>query len=115
MTDEVKFCYKCGASLPNGAGFCPECGASLRADGENVVPERTVRTAPTRQDSLGAIPVLILVYGIFALIVAFFAFMSGVMLDTMLDMLKDYAERGLISQDDYNQFLELIGATTEAG
>ncbi|MBQ7979107.1 MAG: zinc-ribbon domain-containing protein [Candidatus Methanomethylophilaceae archaeon] len=115
MTDEVKFCYKCGASLPDGADFCPECGASLRADGENVVPERTVRTAPTRQDSLGAIPVLILVYGIFALIIAFFAFMSGIMLDTMLDMLKDYAERGLISQDDYNQFLELIGATTEAG
>ena len=115
MTDEVKFCYKCGASLPNGAGFCPECGASVNADGERAVPDSAGRTATVRQDSLGAIPVLILVYGIFALIIAFFAFMSGIMLDTMLDMLKDYAERGLISQDDYNQFLELIGATTEAG
>ena len=115
MTDEVKFCYKCGASLPDGADFCPECGASVNADGERAVPDSAGRTATVRQDSLGAIPVLILVYGIFALIVAFFAFMSGVMLDTMLDMLKDYAERGLISQDDYNQFLELIGATTEAG
>lgn len=115
MTDEVKFCYKCGASLPDGADFCPECGASVNADGERAVPDSAGRTATVRQDSLGAIPVLILVYGIFALIVAFFAFMSGVMLDTMLDMLKDYAERGLISQDEYNQFLELIGATTEAG
>ncbi len=115
MTDEVKFCYKCGASLPDGADFCPECGASVRADGERAVPDTTVGTAPVRQDSLGAIPVLILVYGIFALIVAVFAFMFGIMLDTMLDMLKDYAERGLITQDDYQQFLELIGATTEAG
>ena len=114
MTDEEKFCFKCGAMLPDGADFCPECGASLRAEGERTVPEPEVRTA-VRSDSLGAIPALILIYGIFALIVAFFYIISGIMLDSLLDMFKDYAERGIISMDDYNQFLEMIGAATEEG
>ncbi|MBO4357174.1 MAG: zinc-ribbon domain-containing protein, partial [Candidatus Methanomethylophilaceae archaeon] len=26
MSDEMKFCYRCGANLPQGAEFCPECG-----------------------------------------------------------------------------------------
>lgn len=114
MTDEVKFCYKCGASLPEGADFCPECGASVRTDADGSRPEPAVRSAPSNRDGLGAIPVLILIYGIFALIMAVFAFMTGAFFDTMLETLKSYVKSGLISQQDYDQIIEMIGATSDA-
>ena len=90
------------------------CILYVRAEGERAVQEPAAGTA-VKSGGLGAIPALILIYGIFALIIAFFAIITGIMLDTVLDTFKDYAERGIISMDDYNQFLEMIGAATEEG
>ena len=114
MADEVKFCYKCGASLPEGADFCPECGSSVRIDSDGTRPEPTVRSTPNTRNDLGAIPILILLYGIFALVMALMAIISGAFFDTMLETLKSYVKSGLISQQDYDQIIEMLGATSEA-
>ncbi len=31
MSQESKFCHRCGAALPVGAGFCPKCGTAVAA------------------------------------------------------------------------------------
>ena len=114
MTDEVKFCYKCGASLPEGADFCPECGASVKADNSDGRAEYTARPVSSRKSDLGAIPALILVYGILAIIGAFFIAMTGAFLDNMLDMFNEYVKQGVITQEEYDQLLSMLGLTSEA-
>lgn len=31
MSQETKFCHRCGAALPSGATFCPRCGTAVAA------------------------------------------------------------------------------------
>ena len=37
MSNDIKFCYKCGANIPEGSAFCPECGSRLDGRGTNEV------------------------------------------------------------------------------
>jgi hypothetical protein len=95
MADQVKFCYKCGRELPEGSEFCPECGSSIHSDGEPQRAEYTARpTAQSKGRDLGIIPVLMIVYGVFAIIVGILLIIFGMNLNHILDMLEDLAQQG---------------------
>jgi len=51
------FCEKCGAELPEGAGFCAKCGAQVGA-----------LTKPEKQDYTGIGGILMLVGGLLAIV-----------------------------------------------
>ena len=53
----MAFCAKCGAEIPEGAGFCPECGAQVG-----------VLSKPEKQDYSGIGGTLVLVGGILAVV-----------------------------------------------
>lgn len=62
--EEYRFCTRCGAELPEGASFCPECGSPL---GQGAVPNPGSYAAPARQ-GIGFLGVMILLYGVLAVI-----------------------------------------------
>lgn len=113
MNDQVKFCYRCGANLPEGAVFCPECGSSI--DGSE--PTRTEYTAQPvnsgSRNTLGAVPTLTLIYGILAIIGAVFTILMGMSIDTILNMARDLYEEGAISESDYNTIITLFQTFTK--
>ena len=114
MTDnEVKFCYKCGASIPEGADFCPECGASIRPDNEPRAEYTARPTNPTKSD-LGAVPVLIMVYGVLAVIGAIIVLIFGASLDSFIDMLKELVKQGTLSPQEYDDLMKMLGLVSEA-
>lgn len=51
------FCAKCGAEIPEGAGFCPKCGSQAGAS-----------TQPEKEDRSGIGSTLVLVGGILAIV-----------------------------------------------
>ena len=112
--DEVKFCYKCGASLPEGADFCPECGTSMKMDGTAVHNENTSRPVHGPKKDLGPVPILIMVYGILAIICALIVLISGVFLDSFLKTLNEMVKEGVITEADYQNFLKTLGLVSEA-
>jgi len=112
--DEVKFCYKCGASLPEGADFCPECGTSMKMDGTAVHNENTSRPVYGPKKDLGPVPILIMVYGILAIICALIVLISGVFLDSFLKTLNEMVKEGVITEADYQNFLKTLGLVSEA-
>jgi ribosomal protein L40E len=57
VRSQMVFCAKCGAEIPEGAGFCPKCGTQVGA-----LPK------PERQDYSGIGAILILAGGILAIV-----------------------------------------------
>ncbi len=112
--DEIRFCYKCGASLPNGADFCPECGASIRNAGTSERVEYTARPSSGLKKDLGAIPILIMVYGILAIIGALLTLLVGASLESMIDTFREFVKEGVITQDDFDQLMNMLGLVDEA-
>ena len=106
MSDEIKFCYKCGANVPEGSSFCTECGASLNGGNTN----RTEYTAVPNNGSnnMGAIPILLLIYGIVAIIGAIFLIIIGISFNMIIETLKEFVESGALSEDDYEEVMKLI-------
>lgn len=80
MNDENNFCVSCGAKLPEGATFCPECGMSLNGDAPSRGPS-DMRTAGPVKGGSAVIPIFILLYGIFGLIVGVIALVEAVAID----------------------------------
>ncbi len=111
MTD-IRYCYKCGAEVPTGSSFCPECGASISDFDQGAEAEYTA--APTRRvkDDLGAIPLLLLVYGIIAIIGAIFLILIGMSFNLILETLQQMVQEGAMTQDEYNDFISLFGTLT---
>lgn len=63
--EEKRFCTKCGADLPEGSSFCPECGAPVNG-GEDY--DYSYNDAPRKAAGAPGYAVIILIYGILALI-----------------------------------------------
>ncbi len=109
MSDEMKFCYRCGANLPQGAEFCPECGYRL---GENPSAEPRAEYTATRVDNasmkIGMAPTLIMIYGIISIIGGIFTILLGMSIDSMLDILKEMYEEGSITEADYDNMVALF-------
>lgn len=107
MSNENKFCIRCGATLPDGSVFCPECGAAV--DGSQ--PPREVpsnRNVSTKKNPLSPVPVLILIYGVLAALGAIMLFILAISVDGILEMLKEMADSGQISQADYQSIKDLF-------
>ena len=62
--EEYRFCTRCGAELPDGASFCPECGSPI---GQDAASDPDYHAAPVGQ-GIGFLGVMILLYGILAVI-----------------------------------------------
>jgi len=104
MSDDIKFCYKCGAELPSNASFCPECGNTIMAlrPGENASAVETAQ-AP-KNSTLKTVSILTLIYGILAVLGAVMIVILAFTIGSLEDMMYDYWQDGLITEDDYNTF-----------
>ena len=97
MTDENRFCTACGARLPEGSIYCPECGRPVDG-GQNPYAADPGWDRGMVQRRKSSIPVFLLLYGIFGLIVSLYmlSFAYG------------------LNEEVYNQFLqnaeEMIGS-----
>lgn len=94
MSDyKIRYCFKCGAELPEPSDFCPECGANLTGKEEPQRAEYTAR--PTQEQpkgDMGIIPILIMVYGVLAIVGGIFMIMLGMSIDSIITIIRDYAE-----------------------
>ncbi len=106
MSDQIKFCYQCGANLPEGAVFCPECGASIDGKGPERV-EYTATPVRAKKDALGPVPIITLIYGVVAVLGAIFTIILGITFDAILDMLDQMVKNGTISESDYQRVWDL--------
>jgi hypothetical protein len=84
----MAFCAKCGAEIPEGAGFCPKCGTQVG-----------VLSKPEKQDYSGIGGALMLVGGILAVVssifpLAFVPLWSGMMKGWM-EMFGMWSTRGM--------------------
>lgn len=72
MEAEKRYCLRCGEEIPAGSEYCPTCGAAL--DGTAYDRSESFYRDKTgfgrKESDLGAVPKLMLVYGILAVIVA---------------------------------------------
>jgi hypothetical protein len=109
MSNENRFCYRCGATLPDGSVFCPECGTAV--DGSQPPREFTPnRTVSSKKNPLSPVPVLIMIYGVLAALGAIMLFILAISVDGILEMLKELAENGQITWDDYNSIKDLFNS-----
>ncbi len=109
MSNENRFCYRCGATLPDGSVFCPECGTAV--DGSQPPREFTPnRTVSSKKNPLSPVPVLIMIYGVLAALGAIMLFILAISVDGILEMLKELAENGQITWDDYNSINDLFNS-----
>ncbi len=46
MSQESRFCHKCGAPLPAGSGFCPKCGAPVAGQQPPAPSQPAPQSAP---------------------------------------------------------------------
>ncbi len=99
MSNDIKFCYKCGANIPEGSAFCPECGSRLDGS-EDTRTEFTAR--PVRADALGPLPILIKIYMFIAPILAILVILTCLSAKAIIDMLQAYVDSGAIPQEYYD-------------
>ncbi len=94
MSDyKIKYCFKCGAELPEPSDFCPECGANLTGKEEPQRAEYTARpTQEPPKGDMGIIPILIMVYGVLAIVAGIFMIMVGMSIDSIITIAREYAE-----------------------
>ena len=110
MSDEFKFCYHCGANLPDGSAFCPECGAKL--DVESMPAANISRPAPTTsgKNPLSPFPILILIYGILAIIGGLVSLLFAISIDSLLETLDEMVKAGQIDQAAYDELYNAINS-----
>ncbi len=100
MSGENKFCVKCGANLPEGSAFCPECGASVGNNDNASRAEYTAAPTYNEKKDLGAIPLLIRIYGVVAVLGSIMILLMGSMTDSLVEMIKIAAEQGAIDPSE---------------
>ena len=108
MSDQIKFCYRCGANLPEGSVFCPECGFRLESTGQ---PESLVsQTPPTvkKKSPLGPVPIMILIYGILAIVGGISSILVGFSIDALIQMMDELYVSGQITYEDLQTFKDAI-------
>lgn len=104
MNEENNFCVSCGARLPEGSVFCPECGTPLNGDAPPRASAARNLAGPAKGGN-GAIPILILVYGILGLIIGvsslFQAFaIDGAAYQSMIDQINQaFIDSGMTPVD----------------
>ena len=121
MAKNLSFCPNCGASLAEDAVYCPDCGNALKSIAPPDGISESVMTSRTK------------IVGIFSLIFAVFALISGFMTmgmgDTVLETLKndpdswsqiltEFTNMGYSPDDVENMIREtftIIGAVIIAG
>jgi uncharacterized membrane protein HdeD (DUF308 family) len=109
MTTEPKYCTKCGAAIPSSAGFCPECGASQdTGDSSSRIEYTAAPASQKKKGDLGVLPIIMIVYGILAVVAAIFIISMGMAIDSVLAMLKEMVDSGQISQSDYDQYVQIL-------
>lgn len=91
MADDRNFCYKCGMNLPEGADYCPECGTPVHGDG-GPRAEYTARPEARRSSDMGALPILMTIYGVIAIVMFFVLLLTGLSLNSILQILEEMAE-----------------------
>ena len=107
MSDEIKFCFKCGANVPEGSAFCPECGASLTGNNDNRTEYTAVPTKSAQNADGGIVPILIMIYGVLAIIGGLLVIIVGISVDSLINMMEAAVEQGTISAEEYELFVEL--------
>lgn len=99
MTEENRFCVRCGARLPEGAEFCPECGASVDGGGNPYVSQQPYQ--PRQSTAVPKMSIYILIYGVLAVIFGLMSLYEGAILseadwNTMMDMYEQMGFEGIL-------------------
>jgi hypothetical protein len=89
MAVDMKYCYKCGSAVPKGATFCSECGASLNLEEEKRAEYTATSTSASNNADLGIVPMMMIIYGVLAVIGSIFIISLGMAFDQMLQMLRE--------------------------
>lgn len=108
MTDDARFCYKCGANLPEGSEFCPECGARTQGNSGEERAEYTAQPTRSKSQDAGILPILMAIYGILSIIFCFMLISMGLSIDALLSMLTDMAVENPSMAEDINRIKELL-------
>ncbi len=108
MTNEQKYCIRCGSVLPSGAGFCPECGASQDSAESSSRVEYVVTPNTKKKGDMGILPIFMIVYGILAVMAAIFIISMGMAIDSLLQMLQEMVDSGQISPSEYDQYVQIL-------
>lgn len=69
MSENDRFCTACGARLPEGSLFCPECGRSVDGGENPYAGAYAGYDDRSRVQRKSSVPIFIILYGIFGLIV----------------------------------------------
>lgn len=105
MTEENRFCVRCGARLPEGAEFCPECGASVGGGGNPYVSQQPYQ--PRQSTAMPRMTTYILIYGVLAVIFGLISLYTGATLNeadwnSMIDMYEEMGFAGVLpAWDDF--------------
>ena len=70
----VSKCVKCGANIPEGAGFCPACGAPKAAEAAPApaAPQPVAQPAPVRSGGSGFSGFIKTIFSEMMLVIGFF-------------------------------------------
>jgi len=112
MADDFKFCYKCGVELPEGSDFCPECGNRVDPTAAAGRTEYTATPVQEKKGNLGAVPIMVMIYGVLAIITAVFFAIVGLTLEALIQMIINAAEQGVIPEEQAEELLALISQIT---
>ena len=80
--NDFNYCPNCGAELPFDAKFCPDCGNVLSAENTQAVTD-------SLRSRLKIVGVFSLIFAVFAILTGAYLMASG---DTFIDMLKEDAD-----------------------
>ena len=120
MTDENKFCTACGAMLPEGAEFCPECGAGIGGRTNPHAYAQGPSYATVQRSGPPAMSLLVLIYGVFALILGIVSVYLGFTFTEadFQELVEQYEAMGMVFplewSDSFSSEMLLTGAVTMA-
>lgn len=120
MSDENKFCTACGAMLPDGAEFCPECGAGIGGRANPHSYAQGPGYTPAQRTGPPTISILVLIYGVFALILGVVSVYLGLTFTEagFQELVEQYEAMGMVFplewSDSFSSEMLLTGGITIA-